>query len=254
MNECRVAGSSGPWFFEWVANGGGGDGGGGGGGSDGGLVVAAAGRRDYPRCRDIKLVVTNQVQYDHRWPRPVLPCAAVGIWSTMKSARGPSGCGRKGIGRNWWTSRVRASVSSAPPVGFGAPSCLAFCRSECNFPFLSFFLLNPLLLFPSSFFAALHARACENHAVWGDASDVDVWDTLDLAIAIDVSRDSMRLSSWSRRFRGRSDGRMRFSRPVDGLREKGVNLVKIIVIFVAAISSCCLNKIVVLATLLHWRN
>jgi hypothetical protein len=56
--------------------------------SNGWLMATVAGRRraDGPRarsrCRNIKLVVTNQVQYDHRWSHWSRSCTAVGIWST----------------------------------------------------------------------------------------------------------------------------------------------------------------------------
>lgn len=98
------------------------------------------------RCRDIKLVVTNQLQYDHRWSRWSRLCAAVGIWSTMKStARGTKG-GTGGPG-------VHASVSSGF-AEFGIPLVfwLFFCRRpiEYNFPFL---LSRPL--------------SRKNRAVWG---------------------------------------------------------------------------------------
>lgn len=55
----------GPWFLEWVANGGGG--------------------ADDPAVGDIKLVATNQLQYDHRRSEVWYTSHGVGIWSAMKS-------------------------------------------------------------------------------------------------------------------------------------------------------------------------
>jgi len=50
--------------------------------------------RPRSRCRNIKLVVTNQVQYDHRWSHRSRSCTAVGIWSTkLTTWEGESGEG-----------------------------------------------------------------------------------------------------------------------------------------------------------------
>jgi len=68
--------------------------------SNGWLMATVAGRRraDGPRarsrCRNIKLVVTNQVQYDHRWSHRSRSCTAVGIWST-KLTTWEGGVGRQ---------------------------------------------------------------------------------------------------------------------------------------------------------------